>query len=273
MNYSAVLAIAALLAFTSVRAAESPGAAHVYALVSAIGSKISFVRMKKEVGSHLDPYQRFTLDVPGAAIDAAVLRGLEATLRQNEPDAQFEYLSLNPKELANTNAYEHGEVALGKLATALQKMPQRSTWHRIVVVTPRYVNSERAGLGAKLHGIGVYVRPIGSGFSNDEVNSLEPETQSPGGVAGRSQRFVAPYFYAQVSVLDPQTLRILESSERYDFQRLYDPESTSINIEDSIPPEILAPALEKFVEQASGKALRQAIGTVIIREMPVRTTP
>ncbi len=263
----------ASFALPALTCAQSPPSPHIYALVSAVGAKLSFVRLKTGVGSHLEPYQRFDLDVPGAAVDAAVLRGLEATLRQNEPDAQFEYLSLNLKELANTHAYEQGEVALGKLATALEQMPQRSTWHRIVVVTPRYVNSERAGLGAKLHGIGVYVRPIGSGFTLDEVQSLEPETQSPEGVAGRSQRFVAPYFYAQVSVLDPHTLRILESSERFDFQRLYDPKSTAINIEDAIPPETLAPALEKFVEQASAKALRGAIGTVTIREMPVRTTP
>jgi hypothetical protein len=260
----------ATLAFPALACAQSPAAPHVYALVSAVGAKLSFVRLKKDVGTLFEPYQRFDLDVPGAAIDGAVLRGLEETLRSNEPDAQFVYLRLNPDELSKTYAYERGEVALGKLATAFEKMPERAAWYRIVVVTPRYVNSERAGLGAKLHGIGVYVRPIGSGFSSsfDEAQTLDPETSTPEGEAGRSKRFVAPFFYAQVSILDAQTLRILDTSERYDFQRLFDPESTAIDVEAAIPPEKLAPALEKFVQRASANALREAIGVVTVKETP-----
>lgn len=48
---------------------------------------------------------------------------------------------------------------------------------------------------------------------------------------------------------------VLETSERYDFQRLFDPASTALDIEDSIPPEKLAPILEGFVERASARAL------------------
>jgi hypothetical protein len=270
MGLRRLFVLLATLAIPALACAQSAAPPHVYALVSAVGAKLSFVRLKKDVGTQFEPYQRFDLDVPGAAIDGAVLRGLEETLRLNEPDAQFVYLRLNPDELSKTYAYERGEVALGKLASALERMPERAAWHRIVVVTPRYVNSGRAGLGDKLHGIGVYVRPLGSGFSSsfDEAQTLDPETSTPEGAAGRSKRFVAPFFYAQVSVLDAQTLRILDTSERYDFQRLFDPESTAIDVEDAIPPEKLAPALEKFVQRASANALREAIGVVTVKETP-----
>jgi hypothetical protein len=258
---AAALALAAPMAFAQ---------AHTYALVSAVGSKISYVRLKQQTGSHLDGYERYERDVPGAALDGAVLRGLERVIAAGEPDARFVYLALNPAELEATYAYRRGEVAIGKLATALEKMPERRAWHRIVVVTPRYVNSEREGLGSKLHGIGIYVRPVGSGFGSDALGEFmlrnDPDTVTPDGQEARSSRFIAPFFYAQVWVLDAVTLQVLETNERYDFQRLSDPESTAIHIEDAIPPEKIAPALEKFVEQSSARALREAIGEVIVKE-------
>lgn len=273
MKPLALLASAALFGCAAAGAAEAPPGPHVYALVSAVGSKISFVRLKTQVGSHLDPYQRFNLDVPGAAIDGAVLRGLETAIRQEDPDAAFVYMKLNPAELEGVFAYERGEVAIAKLAAHFDGIAERSSWHRIVVVTPRYVNSERAGLGAKLHGVGVYVRPIGRGVPgtiDDNIQSLEPDTVSPEGAPGRSRRFIAPYFYAQVWVLDARTLAVLETRSRYDFQRLYDPKSTSIDIEVSIPPEKLAPVMERFVEQSSARAMRETFGTVSVREKPLQ---
>jgi hypothetical protein len=263
---------AAALAVTAFALAAPAALAqgHTYALVSAVGSTLSYVRLRMETGSHLDGYERFERPVPGAALDGAVLRGLERVIAAGEPDARFTYLRLNPAELDGTYAYRRGEVAIGKLATALEKLPERRDWYRIVVVTPRYVNSEREGLGSKLHGIGIYVRPIGSGFGSDALGEFmlrnDPDTVSPDGAPSRSSRFVAPFFYAQVWVLDAATLKVLETNDRYDFQRLYDPESTAVHIEDSIPPEKLAPMLEKFVEQSSARALREAIGEVIVNQ-------
>jgi hypothetical protein len=112
-------------------------------------------------------------------------------------------------------------------------MPQRRTGTvRRAHATLREL--EREGLGSKLHGVGVYVRPVG--VRNDaftDQGMVEPDTVSPEGKPGRSKKFIAPFFYAQVWVLDAATLAVLETSERYDFQRLYDPDSTAIHIEDS----------------------------------------
>jgi hypothetical protein len=163
--------------------------------------------------------------------------------------------------------YERGELALGKLATALEKLPQRHSWHRILVVTPRYLNSNRDGMGEKLHGVGVYVQPSEKLPENNELfTRAKDETRSLDGTPGRSDRYVAPYFYAQVSVLDPKTLRVLEVSERWDFEKLFDPRSTASNVEDAFPPEVLGARVERFVELSTANALREALGTVTVSE-------
>jgi len=245
----------------------APPPPRTYALVSAVGSTFMLVRQKKQVGTLMDPYQRLERDIPGVALDAAVLRGLERIVREDDPSAEFVYMKLNPAELGGAYRYERGDLALGKLATALEKMPQRDTWHRILVVTPRYMNSAREGLGDKLHGIGVFVQPSEKLPSNNEdFTRRKDATRSLDGTPGESDRYVAPYFYAQVSVIDPRTLRILETSERWDFQKLFDPKSTSGDVEDAFPPEVLAAQLERFVELSTAEALREAWGSVTVSE-------
>ncbi len=245
-----------------------------YALISAVGSTFTLVRQKKQTGSSLGGSQRIERDIPGVALEAAVLRGLERIVLEDDPTAGFTYLKLNPVELQGAHRYERGEVAIGKLATALERMPERNSWHRILVVTPRYMNSGRDGMGDKLHGIGVYVQPAEKLPPNQEDYARnEDETRGPDGAPGRSSRYLAPYFYAQVWVIDPATLRVLETSERWDFQKLFDPASTSNNVEDHFPPAALAAQVERFVELSTANALREAIGTVTVSEPRIVPTP
>lgn len=253
-----------LLAATTAVAAEPP---RTYALVSAVGSTLTLVRQKKQVGTSLEGYQRIEREIPGVALEAAVLRGLERSVVEDDPTAAFTYLKLNPEEMRGALRHERGEVAIGKLATALERLPERKSWHRILVVTPRYMNSGREGMGDKLHGIGVFVQPAEKLPANqDDYARLGDETRGPDGTPGRSSRFVAPYFYAQVWVIDPATMRVLETSERWDFQKMFDPASTRNNIEDDFPPEVLAAQVERFVELSTANALREAFGTVTVSE-------
>ncbi len=99
--------------------------------------------------------------------------------------------------------------------------------------------------------------------------TIDPDTVSPEGEKSRSNVYVAPYFYAQVWIIDAKTMQVLETRERYDFQRLYDPNSTAIDVAKSIPVEKLATMLEKFVERASARALNESIGEVIVKEPKV----
>jgi hypothetical protein len=245
----------------------------VYALVSAIGSELSYVRQRQQTGTHLPPYRRYTLPVPDESVDTAVLRGLDRAVAQEDPDSKRIYLRLNPEEVRGVLPYRRGEVIAGKVAAALDRMPERRDWDRIILVTPRYVGGSREGLGEKLHGIGIYVQPLGRNIAGNVDSEIEtaanPDTVSPDGEKSTSYRYVAPYFYAQIWVLDAKTMQVLETRERYDFQRLYDPNSTAIDVARQIPVEKLAELLEKFVERASSRALNESIGEVIVKEPKV----
>ena len=270
MKAFAVLALCALAAFPS--AAQE---ARIYALVSAVGSTLSYVKPRFSTGTHLEAYQRAELTVPDASLDAAALRGLEKIVRLSDPTAKFVYLRLNPAEFAGIDAPQKGAVAVGKLASAFDRMPQRKDWYQILVVTPRFVASERAGLGSKLGGIGVYVQPVektlmgpDSSIAADPFMSadIDEGAVTPDGRPVRSSSFIAPFFYTQVWVLDAATLEVLHTTERFDFQRIRDPSNSAVHIEAEVPPEKLGPAVETFVEQAAARAAQEAIGVVTVGE-------
>lgn len=259
----------ALLALTLAAGLASAAEPRVYALVSAVGSELHYVRQRQQVGSNLEPYQRFTIQMPDASIDVAVLRGLERWVRKDDPEARVVQMRLKGEEVRGVLPYKRGEVLVGKLATALERMPERAGWDRIVLVTPRYVQGTREGLGTKLHGVGVFVQPLEqsrvwrSETNTEFLNRRELGTVAPDGTRSESKTFVAPYFYAKVWVLDARTLTVLETDERFDFQRIFDPKSAGLNVELTIPVEKLAEMVERFVERASARELE---GEVTVKE-------
>src|SRR5260221_277551 len=227
------------------RHADGDAKPKVYALISAMGSEISYVRQRLQVGSNFEPYYRNTLPVPDSTVDAAVLRGLERAILQEDPDAKRVYLRLAPTEVRDVLPYKRGDVVPERALAALARVPDRKDWDRIILVTPRYLGAAREGMGTKLHGIGVYVQPLGRGRrGNPDLEmdtTIDPDTVSPEGEKSRSNVYIAPYFYAQVWIIDAKTMQVLESRERYGFQRLYDPNSAAIDVSQSLPVQ-LAPS-------------------------------
>lgn len=252
---------------------------HTYALVSAIGSTLSYVRPRFSTGTHREAFQRAEMKVPNKALDAAALRGLENVIRSSDPTARFVYLRLNPDEYKDVDGPYKGEVAVGKLATAFERMPERKDWYRILVVTPRYVANERAGMGAKLSGIGIYVQTLDkSPFAADGSTIADPgltddpdiQGTTPDGKPIRIEgAFVAPFFYTKLWVIDAETLQVLNTSERFDVQKIRDPSVAATRIEAEVPPEKLGPMVETFVEQASTRAAQNALGIVTVGEPKV----
>jgi len=269
----AILAASLLVALALPVAAEEP---HTYALVSAIGGTLSYVKPRFSTGTHLEAFQRAELTVPDTSLDAAALRGLEKVVRQSDPGARFVYLRLNPEEFAGVDAPQKGATAVGKLATAFERMPERKSWHQILILTPRYVASEREGLGSKLSGIGIYVQPLerlltGPDGSMGDPFGTEPDegAVTPDGQAVRRSSYVAPFFYTQLWILDAATLQVLQTTERFDFQRIRNPSNAAVHIEAEVPPEKLGPIVETFVEQAAERAAKEAIGVVTVGEPKV----
>jgi hypothetical protein len=251
----------------------------VYALVSAVGDQFSYVRQRQQAGSHLEPYRRIVMKVPDDGLNTAVLRGLDRVIAEREPESTRVFLKLNPLEMEGVAPQDRERIAIGKLVSALEKFPQRMDWDRIIVVTPRFVLPGREKLGPKLQGIGIYVQPLrsarregGDPFDFEREGNPGEETVAPDGSVNRSRRFVAPYFYTQLWVLDAKTLAVLETESRYDFTRLFDPESDALDVEKIYSPAQLAEQVEKFVERSSARALREAVPIVTVGE-PKRVEP
>ncbi len=126
-------------------------------------------------------------------------------------------------------------------------------------------------MGPKLSGIGIYVQPLGSGKDAAEDNELDDEVLDGGeNQKTRSKRYVAPFFYIQVTVLDAKTLKVLRTDERYDYRKLVNSDSAALDVQASFTPEQLGAQLERFVETASRKLVVDRPGSVEIG--PLKTT-
>ena len=245
----------------------------VYALISAVGDQFTYVTQKESTGSNvIDHYNRVVLKVPGNALNTSVLKGLDRAIEQRDPGSTRIFATLSALEMEGVRPVDREKMATGKLLSALEKMPQRADWDTIIVVTPKFQLSERSGMGSKLEGIGIYVQPLESGMlesgGGDILGSDGELTITPDGKPGkRSSVYVAPYNYTQTWVFDAKTLKVLETSARYEFQRVYDPDSTALNVANSIPIAKLAEVMTSFIERSVARGVGEALPSIEIGEI------
>lgn len=262
----------------SVEAAAPPPKPKVYMLISAVGDQFTYVTQKTSVGSNrLDHYERKVIKVPNDAINASVLTGLDNAIAKRDPGSKRILARLNALEMDGVLPADREKIAMGKLLSTLEKFPQRQEWDLIVVVTPKFQFSERKGMASKLEGLGVYVQPLEGSSVTDDGSAIlgneGEETIKPDGTPGKSSTtFVAPYNYTQTWVFDAKTLKVLETSARYEFQKVYDPMSTASNVANSIPMDKLASIFTKFVERSVARGVGEALPSIEIGEVrPVET--
>lgn len=246
----------------------APARPLTYALISAVGDRFTVVSQKYSTGSNvIDNFTRTVLKVPDNALNSAVLRGLDRALAQSDPTSVRVFMSLEAAELDNVNPQDREAVALGKIVSVVEKMPQRKDWDKIMVVAPLYMQSEYSGMGSKLAGVGVYIQPLQSGsLTGNSVDSgfgqdisLDQfggsDTTSPDGKKSSSRRYIAPFAYIQVWTLDAKTLAVIDKNARHDFTKLFDRQSTSVNLWNSIPADVLAVRLLTLTERSAAGAL------------------
>lgn len=251
-----------------------PAKPKVYALISAVGDQLTVVTQKKVVGSNIiDNFRRDVIKVQNDAINSSVLKGLDKAIEQRDPGSKRILARLNPLEMDGVAPLERENVAMKKLLAVLEKFPQRQEWDTIVVVTPKFQFSERKGMASKLEGIGIYVQPIGSSELEDESGAVfdggnGEETISPDGKSRRdSKTFVAPYNYTQTWVFDAKTLKVLDKSANFEYQKIFDPMSTAINVAQSIPTEKLADLFTRFVERSMARSLGEQLPVIEIGDL------
>ncbi len=274
-NVMLVAAIAAHAQSGPANAAPAPATApaKTYALVSAVGDQFTYVRQKESTGSNvIDNFTRQVIKVPNNALNAAVLRGLDRAVAAKEPDSNRVYITLAQAEMDGVRPENRESVALGKVATALEKMPEHKTWEKIYVVVPKFLLSEYSGMGSKLQGLGVYIQPLSSatladselGVDIDVGTQGESDTTDPNGEATRSKRYVAPFSYLSLYVLDPKTMTVIEKNNRHDFQKLFDPNSPALDVANTIPTDFLASRIERLIERSASRAVNDKEGPATV---------
>jgi len=289
---TALAAIVALFATAGAARCETPAstaaksAPKTYALVSAVGDRITYVRQRMQTGTSLEGYSRATLSMSDRSVDVAVLRGMDRVLARREPDSQRVFLRLSAGELDGVLPEDRERVALEKLRAELQKLPQRTQWDRIYIITPHYRISEMRGLAGKLHGVGIYVQGLETNvdgpnnpITGGQLTIEGPETKLPDGQPGvRSSKYVALYSHTQMWVLDAKTLGVIANESWLFDEKIYDPQSEALDVAKMLSPEQLAERFESFAERAAGRALAQTVpivepGEPRIVDRPVPATP
>ena len=250
----------------------APEKVKTIALLAAVGDQFSYVRQKEGVGSNLEPFIRQNITAPDQLLNRMVLKGMDKAVAAEYPGAEVVMMTLRPDPPELKILPQDREAhTMGRVLTMLQGYPDRMRWDEIMVVTPKWLMSERKGMGSKLSGNGVYVQPLGSGKDATEEDSLDDEVRDAGeNQKLRSKRFVAPFFYIQVTVLDAKTLKVLRKDERYDYRKLVNSDSAALDVQASFTPEQLGTQLELFVETASRKLVVDRPGSVEIG--PLKTT-
>ena len=283
----AVLGIMLALGFQRTVDAQTPAAAapvavsaspsesvkpKTIALLAAVGDQFQYVRQKESVGSNLEPFIRQSITAPGQLLNRMVLKGMDKAVAAEYPGAEVVMMTLRPDPPELKILPQDREAhTMGRVMAMLKDYQDRQRWDEIMVVTPKWLMSERRGMGSKLSGIGIYVQPLGSGKDASEENALDDEVRDGGeNQKMRSKTFVAPFFYIQVTVLDAKTLKVLRTDDRYDYRKLVNSDSAALDVQASFTPEQLGAELERFVETASRRLVVDRPGSVEIG--PLKTT-
>lgn len=262
----------ATVAATTTSAAPAVG--KTFALVSAVGDQFQMVRQKEQVGSHLENFTRQTLTVPDQALNHAVLRGLDRAVAAEYPDSNRVFLAVR-SDMAIQAALPQDREALTmrRVLALMETNPARKDWDQIIVVVPKWLMSERRGMGSKLAGIGIYVQPLGPLSEGLDEGPLSDSVEDTDRESTRSRRFVAPFFYVQVTTLDAKTLKVIKSESRYDFRKIVNKESSALDVMAAFTPEQLASHVERFVETSALRSVTSQSSSVEIGTVRTMPTP
>lgn len=291
---AAMWAAAVLLALSAPPAAGEPDesgatAPRVFALVSAIGDRMTYVQNRLQAGSLIEPYRRSTLKLQDHSLNALVLLSLDRELAAQRPSSRRVHLALEPRVVHAAHPDQREKRALDSVMATLRGMSDREQWDEIIVVTPAYLLGQNAGMGPQLHGIGVYAHPVktdkiikglsgggvgmsggsggGTGGGTGEV--IDPDlfgpkevTFTPAGVEHRSRQYIALHFYARIWRFDAKTLELISKVDRFENLKFDDPDSGAVHYTQSVPASFLAAKLTTMVEESTASALRRAMGIV-----------
>ena len=230
----------------------------VYALIAAVGEQFGFVYEVESIGSHLSPYRRSTIEVPNNILNRLALHGLDKAIANIDPDSRRIYMALPAAQMAGVAPSEREGVAISKIVSELEKMPQRLEWDRIVIATPAYRALELNGLASKLQGFGLFSQPLCQGRCGDDLHMLGQDgvdAVTSEDKTIRARVYIAPFSYIEVWVLDPKSLAILDKQQGFDSQKLGERGYRLLDLSQSVNQNYVAGRISSLIELSVGEAV------------------
>ncbi|MCV2363272.1 hypothetical protein LNV23_07375 [Paucibacter sp. DJ1R-11] len=255
----------------AVAAAPAASAARTVALISAIGDRITIVRQRPSVGSHMEPYTRREIKFDPRLLNRMVLSGLDQGLAQTEPDSQRVLLDWLPEgaeaaQIDDARRMQREARIEALLIEHLRAVPARQQWDEIIAVLPKWTMPSVKGMGEKLAGIGIYVQPLRRQALEDlgtgelSVSAITPDgdhvTLDPNtGEKEASSIFVAVYMYMQTLTLDAKTLEVKKRELRRDNIKYFDPKSPANDVGRMFDNRFLLGAVAQIAERSAQRAI------------------
>ena len=242
----------------------------MYALVAAVGDDLSFVSEVQSTGTHLSTYRRQRRDVPDNLLNRVALHSLDSAIAKIDPESNRIYLSLSAPGMDGIAPPDRESVAISTIVSALEKMPQRLEWDKIVIAVPAYRTLAVAGVGSKLQGFGIFSEPLcqagcGGPRFEDAVRGMDPEP--PSGVdavtsedkAIKTRTYLAPFSNIAVWVVDPKTLEVLDRQQGFDNQKLAEPVyKPRLDLDQSDTQKYVSRRLARLIELSVGQAVMRS---------------
>jgi hypothetical protein len=239
-------------------------------LIAAVGQEFSTVHEVATTGTHLSPYRRTASEVPNNALNRIALHSLDKAIAAIDPSSTRIYLSLPTAQMNGATPSKRGSVAIEAIVEALEKMPQRLAWDRIVVATPAFRALDQNGMASKLRGFGIFDEqacqggcgwkpgdPFPRGAFPEPLDGVDAVTTEDKTIKART--YLAPFSYIEVWVLDPKTLAVLDKRQGFDSQKLAEPHyRPPLDASNADVQKYLASRFVNLVELSIGEALMRS---------------
>lgn len=257
------LFLSGLVAAASLQAAwaatgDQPEEPKVYALVAAVGEQFTIMTQQigMTTGSYISPYHGKSFKVKDNFLNLYVVRSLDKAMAEKDPDSKRIYMTLPSANMDAAEKWEREDVALNEVKASLKAAPERAQWDRIIVVTPAYHPYEANGMGGRLIGFGIFYQPncrtprCRNQFWDGTEKGVTPDDKPI-----QVSRFVAPFAFLDIWVLDAKTLTVIDRQRTYDSFKVFDPQSASLLIYDNISAEVQTKYVFSTIETAVEKAV------------------
>jgi hypothetical protein len=278
--------------FAHAETAPAPAKQKVYALIGAVGDRFTFIQEIPGIGHRFEPYERKTSIIGDNQLKRKVLNGMDKAVAALDPNSKRVFLAFPGNALDSVGMTEIEQTAINDVIGVLKTMGQRREWDKIIVATPAYKSLEFNDTTVRMYGFGVFYQPLKSNLDNFD-GLKEGMKQAPGGATNVSTnpgldffkgiahdldngerwgvdsttpdnkstsnvRFVAPYAFITIWVLDPITLEVIDKQRRYDSIRLFDPDSDAANIRDSLDGSFLTKNTAELMQRSVTAAMKQS---------------